>query len=79
MIRVICPNGIDDALRRSALFRRLKPDDWQRLAAVAGLFTTYAKGAMLFQEGDASDLLYAVVTGRVKVFKIDAARHRYNP
>jgi CRP-like cAMP-binding protein len=62
------PERMDDALRRSALFRRLAPDDRQRLAAVAGL-REYAKGAMLFQEGDASESLYAVVTGRVKVFK----------
>jgi len=59
---------IDDVLRRSALFRRVAPDDRQRLAAVAGL-REFAKGAMLFQEGDASESLYTVVTGRVKVFK----------
>jgi CRP-like cAMP-binding protein len=59
---------MDDALRRSALFRRLTPDDRQRLAAVAAL-REYAKGSMLFQEGDASESLYTVVTGRVKVFK----------
>ena len=59
---------IDDALRRSAVFRRVAPDDRQRLAAVAGL-REFAKGAMLFQEGDASESLYTVVTGRVKVFK----------
>src|SRR5580765_8171597 len=59
---------MDDALRRSALFRRLTPDDRQRLAAVAGL-RDYSKGSMLFQEGDASESLYTVVTGRVKVFK----------
>jgi CRP/FNR family transcriptional regulator len=30
---------------------------------------TYDKGALLFSEGDASDVLYTVVSGRVKVFK----------
>src|SRR3954451_7047611 len=59
---------IDDALRRSVLFRRLKPDDLQRLASVAAL-RGFERGAALFSEGDASDLLYTVVTGRVKVFK----------
>ena len=59
---------MDDALRRSALFRRVAPDDRQRLAAVAGL-REFPKGSMLFQEGDASESLYTVVTGRVKVFK----------
>ena len=59
---------IDDALRRSVLFRRLKPDDRQRLAAVATIHA-FDKGAMLFSEGDGSELLYTVLTGRVKVFK----------
>jgi CRP/FNR family transcriptional regulator, nitrogen oxide reductase regulator len=59
---------IDDSLRRSVLFRRLKPDDLQRLAAVATL-RTFEKGATLFREGDGSDLMFTVVTGRVKVFK----------
>jgi CRP/FNR family transcriptional regulator len=59
---------IDDALRQSVLFRRLKPDDRQRVAAVATV-RAFDKGAMLFSEGDGSDLLYTVLTGRVKVFK----------
>lgn len=59
---------IDDSLHRSVLFRRLKPDDLQRLAAVATL-RAFEKGATLFSEGDGSDLMYTVVTGRVKVFK----------
>jgi CRP/FNR family transcriptional regulator, nitrogen oxide reductase regulator len=59
---------IDDSLRRSVMFRRLKPDDLQRLAAVATL-RAFEKGATLFTEGDGSDLMYTVVTGRVKVFK----------
>jgi CRP/FNR family transcriptional regulator, nitrogen oxide reductase regulator len=59
---------IDEALRRSVLFRRLKPDDRQRLAAVASV-REFEKGAMLFSEGDGSELLYTVLSGRVKVFK----------
>lgn len=59
---------MEDVLRRSALFRRLSPEDRQRLAAVATL-RSFDKGAPLFSEGDGSDLLYTVVTGRVKVFK----------
>ena len=59
---------IDEALRRSVLFRRLKPDDRQRLTAVATV-REFEKGAILFSEGDGSDLLYTVVSGRVKVFK----------
>ena len=59
----------EDVLRRSAIFRRLTPDDRQRLAAAATI-RDFDKGAMLFSEGDASDYFYAVVTGRVKVFKV---------
>ena len=62
---------MDEALRRSVLFRRLKPDDRQRLAAVSTV-REFEKGAMLFSEGDGSDLLYTVVSGRVKVFKTTA-------
>jgi CRP-like cAMP-binding protein len=59
---------IDAALRQSVLFRRVQPDDRQRLAAVASL-RTFEKGEMLFSEGDGSDLLYSVLSGRIKVFK----------
>jgi CRP-like cAMP-binding protein len=62
------PDNLEDLLRRTTIFRRLTPDDRQRLAAVARL-RTYDKGAVLFSEGDASEELYTVVTGRVKVFK----------
>ena len=59
---------IVDSLRKSVMFRRLKPDDLQRVAAVATL-RTFEKGEALFSEGDGSDLMYTVVAGRVKVFK----------
>ena len=62
-------DGVDEALRRSALFRRVTPDDRQQLAAVAST-RQFDKGATLFAEGDASELLYTVITGRVKVFKM---------
>ena len=61
-------DDIDAALRRSVLFRRLKPDDRQRLAEVATV-RAFEKGATLFSEGDGSDLMYTVLAGRVKVFK----------
>jgi CRP-like cAMP-binding protein len=57
-----------DVLRRMTIFRRLSTEDRQRLAAAASM-QSFDKGAMLFQEGDASEVLYTVVTGRVKVFK----------
>src|SRR5215831_4981376 len=62
---------LDDMLRRTTIFRRLSPDDRQRLAAAARL-REYEKGATLFHEGDPSDLLFTVVSGRVKVSKTTA-------
>ncbi len=61
----------DDLLRRSAIFRRLTPEDRQRMAAVA-LVREFQKGGVLFTEGDPSEFLYTVVAGRVKVFKTTA-------
>ncbi len=59
---------IDEILRKSILFRRLKPDDRQRVAEVATV-RAFDKGATLFNERDGSELMYTVVSGRVKVFK----------
>lgn len=60
-----------DLLRRSTIFRRLTPEDRQRLADVATV-REFQKGDTLFIEGDGSDQLYTIVTGRVKVFKATA-------
>lgn len=70
MIRVMS-ESIDEALRGSVLFRRLKQEDRQRVAAVATV-RAFDKGDMLFREGDGSDSLYTVLSGRVKVFKTTA-------
>ena len=59
---------IDAALRQSVLFRNVKPDDRQRLADVA-MLRAFERGAMLFTEGDSSDVMYSVLAGHVKVFK----------
>ena len=59
---------LDDILRRSALFRRVSPEDRQRLAAVSSV-RSFDKGALLFSEGDPSDEMFTVLSGRVKVFK----------
>ena len=62
---------IDELLRRSPIFRRLTPEDRQRLTAVT-LVREFDKGSMLFSEGDPPDFLYTVISGRVKVFKVTA-------
>src|SRR5262245_55074104 len=61
-------NTLDEIFRGTTIFRRLTADDRQRLAAVSSVHA-YEKGTLLFREGDASDQLYTVVSGRVKVFK----------
>lgn len=61
----------DEVLRRSPIFRRLMPEDRQRLATVA-VVREFQKGARLFTEGDPSDFFYTVISGRVKVFKTTA-------
>jgi CRP/FNR family transcriptional regulator len=59
---------LSEVLRRTTIFRRLTPDDRQRVAAVA-IVRAYDKGTVLFAEGDPSEQLYTIVEGRVKVFK----------
>jgi CRP/FNR family transcriptional regulator len=61
--------NVDEALRSSSLFRRVATDDRVRLAAVARV-RDYARGDVIFREGDASEAFYTVVNGRVKVFKM---------
>jgi len=46
--------SVDESIRKTALFRRLSPEDRQRLAAVAHV-REYDKGAIIFGEGDPSD------------------------
>ena len=65
------PIATDELLRRSTIFRRLTPEDRQRLAAVA-IVREFDRGETLFSEGEASDFLYTVITGRVKIFKATA-------
>jgi CRP/FNR family transcriptional regulator len=63
--------SLDDVLRQSALFRRLKPEDRVRLAGVSSV-RSFDKSTSLFAEGDESDLMFTVLTGRVKVYKTTA-------
>ncbi|HXH07632.1 MAG TPA: Crp/Fnr family transcriptional regulator [Vicinamibacterales bacterium] len=59
---------VQEALRRTTIFRRLSDEDRRRLAAVARV-RTYDRGDLLFRQGDPPDTLYTVMSGRVKVFK----------
>jgi CRP-like cAMP-binding protein len=60
---------IDEAIRRSSVFRRLNADDRQRLAAVSRL-KTIPKGERIFGEGEPSDFFITILSGRVKIFKM---------
>ncbi len=55
-------------LRSCALFSRLTSEDRRKVAEIS-MVREYAKGDRLFSEGDPSDLIYTIVSGRVKVVK----------
>jgi CRP/FNR family transcriptional regulator len=61
--------SVEELLRSSALYRNLSREDQQRLAAVS-IAKTYEKGETIFTEGDPSDYLYTIASGRVKVVKM---------
>jgi CRP/FNR family transcriptional regulator len=61
--------SVADALRTTALYRRLSDDDRQRLAQVA-VVRAWEKSETIFDEGDPSDFLLTVLAGRVKVVKL---------
>ena len=59
---VVAP-ALEDVLRTSTIFRRVGPDDRQRLASVAHL-KHYVRGDLIFREDDPSDAFYTVIAGR---------------
>jgi len=61
------PTGL--TLAQIPLFRRVTPEDRDRLASVSQV-RSYDRGDHVFHEGDASEFFFVVVTGRVKVYKI---------
>jgi CRP/FNR family transcriptional regulator len=58
-----------EALRSATLYRGLSDDDRRRIAEVA-LVKFWDKGETIFSEGDPSDFLLTVLSGRVKVVKL---------
>lgn len=62
----------EELLRRTPGFRRLHEDDRERLAAIAHP-KDYARGDIVFREGEPSEFFSTIVTGRVKVFKMTPA------
>ena len=58
----------EDVLRTNPLFRRVGADDRHHILQVAHV-KRYARGEVIFHEGDPADTFLAIVDGRVKVFK----------
>jgi CRP/FNR family transcriptional regulator len=58
-----------DLLSRTPIFRRLKPEDRERVASVSRV-AAFNRGDVIFSEGDPSDSFYVVSSGRVKVSKL---------
>lgn len=63
---------LEEAIGRIASFRRLKPEDRERLAAVSSL-RSYGRGEVVFREGDPSNWFIVLARGRVKVAKTTLA------
>jgi CRP-like cAMP-binding protein len=60
---------VEEALAASALFRGITAEDRRRLAEVS-VVKSYGKGDRVFSEGEPSDYLFTIVSGRVKVVKL---------
>ena len=63
---------IEEGIRQSSVFRRLGPDDRQRLSAISRLKQA-EKGERIFGEGEPSDFFITILSGRVKIFKTTPA------
>ena len=61
--------GIEAVLRDNPLYRRLSDQDRRRLVELS-LLRRYSKGETIFSEGDPSDFLFTIASGRVKVLKM---------
>ncbi len=61
--------SLDMILRANPLYRRVAEEDRRRLAEVSRL-EAFERGAVIFSEGDPSDVLFTLVDGRVKIVKL---------
>jgi CRP/FNR family transcriptional regulator len=64
--------AVEQAIESLPLYRRLKPDDRVKLAAVSAL-ESFPRGSVVFLEGDGARSVHIVVSGRVKVAKLTPA------
>jgi CRP-like cAMP-binding protein len=58
----------EEVLRKIDMFRRVTGADRQHILQVAHL-KRFARGELIFNEGDPADTFLAIVEGRVKIFK----------
>src|SRR6185503_5115316 len=61
--------GIEELLRTTPIFSRLSPDDRRTIAEVATV-KHFSRGDVIFEQDTPSDALYAIASGRVKIFKM---------
>jgi CRP/FNR family transcriptional regulator len=61
--------SVEALLKSSPLYRSLAREDLERLATVS-LARRYEKGESIFAEGDPSDHLFTIASGRVKIVKL---------
>lgn len=66
------PSSPLELLQEIPLYRRLPPEERQRLAAVSRV-QTYRRGDLIFPEGAPADVFFTIARGRVKVFKATPA------
>jgi CRP/FNR family transcriptional regulator len=59
----------DELLRTTPIFSRLSPDDRRKIAEVATV-RRFARGDVIFEQDSPSDALYAIASGRVKIFRM---------
>lgn len=61
--------AVDDLLKITPLFNRLSPEDRRKISEVA-VVKHFERGELIFEQGSPSDALYAIASGRVKIFKM---------
>jgi CRP/FNR family transcriptional regulator len=59
----------EELLRTTPIFSRLAPADRRSIAEVSRV-EQFEKGAVIFEQESPSDAFYAIVAGRVKIFKM---------
>jgi CRP/FNR family transcriptional regulator len=62
-------SNTEELLKTTPIFSRLSPDDRRTIAEVASV-KHFNRGEVIFEQDSPSDALYAIASGRVKIFKM---------